>query len=335
MAIDLFERVVCQPGVRGLYESHYLKAHGPDRGAFWIKYCVLAPRDPREPVVVELWAVVWRAGAAPRVVKRVVSASAMRLGASELLIDGAGVHLDAKRATGSLTVDGHTIAWTLAIRDEMPALRHLPYESMYTAALPKKKLLTPSPRARFSGEITVDGERIEVRDWLGLRGHNWGSEHARRYAYGNCNEWEDGARRAIDGFTAKIKLGPIESPWLNVLVGDGAEGAIAFNALRHWRARSEVSFPLWNQWFREGARAMELRWRATPDDMVGLRYLHPDGKVSYCYNTRFATLDVSVRDGEKHSAWRSERAELEFLFPAPIEGIALHGNAGFIEGETP
>ena len=50
MSTDRFERVICQPGVRGLYESHYLKAHGGGRRTFWIKYCVLSPRDPREPV---------------------------------------------------------------------------------------------------------------------------------------------------------------------------------------------------------------------------------------------------------------------------------------------
>ncbi|MFO0751102.1 MAG: hypothetical protein U1F43_36320 [Myxococcota bacterium] len=49
---------------------------------------------------------------------------------------------------------------------------------MYTAALPKSKMMTPAPRAVFDGSLTVDGEVLDVRGWVGLRGHNWGREHA-------------------------------------------------------------------------------------------------------------------------------------------------------------
>ncbi|MFO0751101.1 MAG: hypothetical protein U1F43_36315 [Myxococcota bacterium] len=44
---ETFERVLAQP-VRGLYESHYLKANSPDgRQALWLKYCLLCPSRAR------------------------------------------------------------------------------------------------------------------------------------------------------------------------------------------------------------------------------------------------------------------------------------------------
>ena len=56
---DDFDRVICGPGARGLYESNYIKANDPRRGgAFWIKYNLLAPTDPSRPRFGELWAVL-------------------------------------------------------------------------------------------------------------------------------------------------------------------------------------------------------------------------------------------------------------------------------------
>ena len=31
--------------------------------------------------------------------------------------------------------------------------------------------------------VEVGGERIEVRDWRGMIGHNWGAEHAERWVW--------------------------------------------------------------------------------------------------------------------------------------------------------
>lgn len=330
MSAELFDRVVCQPGVRGLYESHYLKAHGGTRRAFWIKYCVLAPKASGAPAVMEFWAVVWPDDGAPIVVKRVVALESMTVRRDALRIDGEGMFLDATRARGSITEGGHTLAWDLALRDTEAPLLHLPYARMYTAPLPKKKLLVPSPHAVFTGSLTVDGEPWAVDEWTGLRGHNWGSEHARRYAYGNCNTWSDGVARVLDGFTTKILLGPVETPWLTAFVGRDPDGALDFHTPRHWLSRASVRFPNWEVWLGNGDRTLTLQWRSRAEDMVGLHYLHPDGKLSYCYNTRFAKLDATLTRGRESRHFSSERAELEFLFPTPVEGIAMHGNTTLI-----
>ena len=70
--------------------------------------------------------------------------------------------------------------------------RHLPYDFLYRARLPRTKLLSPDPDARFTGSVTVDGERLELDGWPGMVGHNWGAEHAERWSWIQANDF-DGA----------------------------------------------------------------------------------------------------------------------------------------------
>jgi hypothetical protein len=95
-----------------------------------------------------------------------------------------------------------------------------------------------------------------------------------------------------------------------------------------WRwanSTARVDFPTWSCTYRHGASTVRARWTLDPEDVAGLRYLHPDGRVSYCYNTKFASLELHLeRDAARERAV-SRLAELEFLTPSPIPGIPLHG----------
>jgi hypothetical protein len=63
--------------------------------------------------------------------------------------------------------------------------------------------------------------------------------------------------------------------------------------------------------------------RLDPARAAGLRYLHPDGTVSYCYNVK----DADTRLVLGTVSYRSRAGELEFLFPDPVPGIPLHGES--------
>ncbi len=332
--VSRFDRVIGRPGRRGLYESHYLKANAPgEAGALWIKYCLLLPTAELPPAA-ELWAVVWDGpGRQPVVVKESLPLDGFRFGESALAFDGPNVHLDAAHATGKLASAGHTIAWDLTLESPEPALAHYHHARLYDGGFPKKKIITPVPRARLRGWIEVDGRRIDLGGWTGFRGHNWGSEHAYAYAYGNCNRWDDPSEDLVlDGFTARIRLGKrFLSPWLSAAVGRRAGRDLEWNRPLGWLARgSSVDFPRWRLRLSQGGSRLEADWEANPADLAGLRYFHPDGRVSYCYNTKYARLDVRLTESDGRQARLSSRAaELEFLYPEPVPGIPLHGNIGF------
>jgi len=313
-------------GQRKLYESNYLKANSPDgRRGLWIKHNILAPASKRHQPVLELWC-VWfdrDAEGPPIALKQEVPMGRVAAAKTGLRIEGEGLLLTDRETRTQLTdASGREASWDLSFEPSEPILFHLPHARLYRGPFPKKKLTTPAPRLQFNGWLEIDGTRHEIKDWTGLRGHNWGTEHAWAYAYGNCNLFQEDEQAVLDMFTAKIKIGPIKSPWLSmgVLRVGGREYGI--NRLRHAITTSAVvDFPRWRVQIPSSYGTLETEWALDPADTIGLRYLHPDGKVSYCYNTKFA--EVTVRFGDVHLT--SDQAELEFLFAEPIPGIALHG----------
>jgi hypothetical protein len=66
-----------------------------------------------------------------------------------------------------------------------------------------------------------------------------------------------------------------------------------------------------------------------PSAYAGLRYAHPDGRESYCYNTKFADVSWTV-DGERYT---SRQGELEVLYPERLPGIEVHPTPGWIAAE--
>ena len=64
---------------------------------------------------------------------------------------------------------GEGFAWELALEGAEQPLFHLPRAWMYRARLPRTKLLSPAPAARFSGRLSVEGREIPVDGWRGWR----------------------------------------------------------------------------------------------------------------------------------------------------------------------
>ena len=307
-ARDAWERIVSVDRT-GLYESNYLKANSPDgQRGLWLKHNLL--RSPLGKSKAEFWVVLFERGQAPVVAKREVPWEALALTPDRIGIDAGPIALTPARATGQLA----DLSWQIALSDGQEPLLHLPWDWMYTAGFPKKKALTPAPNLIFDGVVEGNGFRWPIDRWVGLRGHNWGTEHAWSYAYGNCNLWSDGAPRVIDGFSAKVKIGGRPTPWMSMLVGRAPE--VQRNRMRHWPARCRVTADAWTvRW-----PGLSLAMQAQREEYVGLRYAHPDGTESYCYNTKFARVAYAT-GGLQHT---SDCGELEVLFAEPLEGVPLH-----------
>ncbi len=196
---------------------------------------------------------------------------------------------------------------------------------MYEAGFPKKKVVTGSPRAVFDGSFRIGDDTVEVDGWVGHRNHNWGSEHALRYAYGGCNLWDDGSDLTVEGFTAQVRLpAGLTSPWTTLLGGLDHGTPYGYGTLLGAvRSAGRVDWPVWVASAPTRGPRVQLRMELDPVHTAGLRYLHPDGTVSYCYNAKDA--DVVLRRGGQRL--RSRLGELEFLFPDPVPGIPLHGES--------
>ena len=309
---DAWERIICA-SEDGIYESNYLKANSPDgRWGLWIKHNLLRPRNGQG--IGEFWIILSQPDAEPIVAKRETSFDGLEVSDQEIRIGADTIRLTPHHAQGSIA----DIRWDLNLSGSDEALLHFPWQWMYRAPFPKKKAITAAPHLRFDGEIHIGDKRINVSGWEGLRGHNWGKEHAWTYAYGNCHLWNDGARRTIDGFSARILLpGGIKSPWLSTTISRNPD--LELNRPQHWFDHATLT-P--SSWTLKG-KGYGLEMNAQAEQMVGLRYQHPNGTESYCYNTKFAAVTWHV--GE--DTFQSTKGEFESLFPTPVKGIPLHPSA--------
>lgn len=303
----------------GIYESNYLKANSPDgRYGLWLKHNLLRPHTGQG--IGEFWFILSRPDAPPIVAKREVPLPEVALDSEGIGIRTNRIHLTPSSGVGHIA----DCSWDLALSGADSPLLHFPWDWMYTASFPKKKAITPAPHLRFDGAIRVGDDQIAVEGWEGLRGHNWGREHAWTYAYGNCHMWSDGARRTVDGFSARIKLaGGLKSPWLSTVVARNPE--VTLNRPSSWFGGVEVTPLSWT--LRRGDSTLSMH--AEVSRMVGLRYAHPGGDESYCYNTKFATVEWTTSE----ACHTSRLGELEVLTPDPVPDIPLHPGPSWTQAQ--
>ena len=199
----------------GHYESFYLKACHPDEPlGVWIRYTV--HKRPDALPNGSVWVTFFDGdGEGPRAHKQTkplptadggdwirVGDASMRVGAAQGAIDGA--------------------EWDLRFGSSEPPLFHLPRAWMYRARLPRTKLLSPVPGARFDGSLRIDGRTLSIDGWRGVIGHNWGQQHAERWIWlhgmTDAGDW-------LDAALGKVKLGPVTTPWV-------ASGALSLGGRR-------------------------------------------------------------------------------------------------------
>jgi hypothetical protein len=206
---------------RGHYESYYLRAVHPTRPlGVWIRYTVTTP--PGGEPAGQLWFTLFDREAGPPRKVRVDTGPPgtgdgawIRLGDS--VFGDSGSSGDARSARCAAS-------WSLRSSADQPALRHLPRDWMYTARLPRTKLLSLTPAAVFDGTLEVDGTAIDVTGWPGMVGHNWGEQHADSWIWLHGLGFEDrGSDTWLDLAVGRIAVGPITTPWVanGVLSLDG------------------------------------------------------------------------------------------------------------------
>jgi hypothetical protein len=319
-----------RPGARsGHVESYFLRANDPARPrAVWLKATIFAPL--RGEHVAELWAIVFD-GEQHRVFsdKRTVpvreaaispDSRAVEIAGAEFLLEAEG------SARGALGSSEGECRWDLrwrpwpGIGDD--PMRLFPYERMYDAPLPKLKLVTPHPVLRFDGQLQVFGEPIELDGWLGMQGHNWGREHALEYAWGQCN-FTDAAGEpscCVEGFSARIGLGPVTSPWLSAMVVRRGKHEYRFDrTFDFWRQRSAIDDTSWSLRLRGRDGEAHLLMDASLRDMACLCYRNPDGRPSYCHNSKLARVRLRVNpvNEEGFELESPHGGALELLRPEP------------------
>ena len=280
----------------GHYESFYVKATRPGGGrGVWIRHTV--HKRPGEELTGSIWFTLFDADAAgPRATKVTVPAAEVAAPAGAF-ISVAGAVLEPGAARGEVSTPELEASWDLRFEAGPEAFRHLPYGFLYNARLPKTKFLSPYPDARFTGEVTVAGERLELEAWPGMIGHNWGAEHAERWTWIQANEF-DGHPGYFDAALGRIKVGGMTTPWVGnaMLHVDGEAHRLGgFDRIRSTRIADQPT----RCDFELGGKGVRVRGRVSsaPQNFVAWVYADPVGPEHNTLNCSISDLELTV---ERH-----------------------------------
>jgi hypothetical protein len=320
---------------RGHVESYFIKANDPGgERALWIRATIFAPSSDPAGAVAEGWAIAFdRSGGKPVnvAVKHSVPWDASCFGKTlEASWKVAGtedsMEMGPARARGAISAKGHRIGFDLVFEGSQRPIVPFFSEKMYDAPLPRTKLVTPLPDARFEGEITVDGATWPIAGWRGMQGHNWGAGHAELYAWCHASVWKEDPEFVLEGLSAQVRVGPVLSP-LTTLVCVRHRG-VAYDfkrPLELLRARGDVSPRSWHFTATADHGRIEGIVEAGTDDMVGLYYPNPAGPMTYCLNSKLASARVRFEaKGRPPLDLTSRAAALEIGTRDAEHGVRMH-----------
>jgi len=320
------------PARAGMYESFYLRAVSPDEPlGVWIRCTVHKP--PGKRASGSVWCTVFD-GQAPAPFQHKLNTHELRAPAESWIEigdpgaaageapsaragerssaaagegPGAGAMMSSREARGACG----PARWSLSFSSHEGELRHLPRPWLYRAPLPRTKLTSPLPCARFAGTLELAGRAaIELRDWPGMVGHNWGSEHAERWIWLHGVGFAEAPEAWLDVALGRVKVAGHMTPWIaNGALALGGRrfrlGGLAARGLRVSESADgcELELP------GEGGLRVTARVEVPPRATAGWRYSDPDGEVEHdVINCSIASLWLSATlPGE--SAPRTLRTE--------------------------
>jgi hypothetical protein len=308
----------------GHVESYFCKLNDPEgRRALWLKATILV-RQGGTPRLAEAWAVAFDRDGRHVAAKETVPLGDARFPRSALDVTVAGLTLQEGRITGEVASGGARIAVDLRFTPGAPALPLYP-APLYRGRFPSTKVVSPHPDSRFSGTYTVDGETIQVEEWRGMQGHNWGPRHTELYAWGHVNQWEGEDDLVFEGATGRMKMGSLLLPALSALCVRFRGVRYDFNTpLSIARARGSIEARRWTFSAKNARATLTGELWADTRDFAGLGYENPDGAMTYCLNSKIARgrLRLSIK-GRPDVEVMTRSAALEIATKDPLHGVTM------------
>ncbi|MDQ6811980.1 MAG: hypothetical protein M3Z95_08795, partial [Actinomycetota bacterium] len=187
--------------------------------------------------------------------------------------------------------------WALRFAGAEPELRHLPYRWLYRAPLPRTKLTSPMPAASFQGTLALAGRApIELHDWRGMIGHNWGAEHAERWIWLHGVNFREAPEAWLDVGLGRVTVAGRMTPWIasGAFCMDGQRQRIGGLRARGARVAEGVAG---GDLTLTGERGLviDVHVEVPSQSAAGWRYADPDGGEHDVVNCSIAAMTLSVR----------------------------------------
>lgn len=190
-----------------MYESWYARLVSPDEPlALWIRYTI--DKVPDQEATGTLWFTLFDSEADRPVARRQVGQPASAPDGEWVVIGDSAIGPSGMRG------ECFEAGWNLQFHPEAPILYHLPRPRFYELPLPKTKPISPIPLGSFNGSARFGDREIDVTNWNGMVGHNWGTEHAERWIWLHGSGFDEDPGAWIDVAMGRIRVAGRLLPWV-------------------------------------------------------------------------------------------------------------------------
>jgi hypothetical protein len=199
-------------------------------------------------------------------------------------VSGPGASMRSGAAEGALEGDGHRVEWSLTWRTGPDTYLPLPAWMQRTRATPFRAF-QPNVDTAVSGTITVDGERLEVRDAPGEQGHVVGRRYPRRWAWAHCGDF-DQLPGVIEVLTVELPTGPLSAVYATSVgvLWDGRWIRLSGTGRRRSYGLGTSKVDVADRRYRLTGRV-----EAPARDLLAARYDGPDEAPRFVYHTEIAS----------------------------------------------
>jgi len=314
--------------INGHYESFFLRANHPSRSlAFWIRYTIFSPKGHPENALGELWMALFNGETSQHIaVKQEFPLADCHFDTSAFRVQIGTATLDPHFLRGKIESRALTLAWELTYEGNATPLLLLPI-NLYKGKFPAAKSLVSRPLARFNGNLSINGEKMVVKEWVGSQNHNWGVRHTDLYAWGQVAGFDTHPDSFLEVATARLRLGPFWTPPITPLVLRHQQKEYALTGLiQAIKAQGQFGYFIWD--FRSKTADVEIEGQisAPGHAFVGLNYYNPPGGEKQCLNSKIAGCTLQLKNrasGTIQILETKHRAAFEVLTNDQTHGILI------------
>lgn len=318
--MDLKKNQVIWDGKKeGFYEAYFVQVNDPVSGmAWWFRYSILVPKKGRGLPYAATWAVQYDMSGArgPIAMKHICPLSHYKVEKDRFILYIEDGFLTNSHSTGKIKHGDRSLQWDVQWVPISENFIHFP-ESWYSSPFPRSKLVSPHWATTGNGFIRWNDGEFYLKDALIHVGHVWGTSHSKRWVWTRSHGFEEDPRMVFEAIFVPL-FGPfgLAKCWLNV---DGKIERFT-KAGCDWHLKSFQNEHLWPFEFSGNGHHVSGKVTVDPSQVAGITYHDPDGSRRYCYNSKVATINLTLKkDGESTHLTAQNTAAFEVCLPKQLD----------------
>ncbi len=303
------------------YEVWYWKLNPQDEAwSFWFRYTLLKNESKS---VAEVWGIFTRRGLQENggeenvqniAIKETFPIELCKYETSEnsSSISVGNNFVDFICCKGNLHKGDNQFCWDLNLTPIFPqsSFNFIP-ETLWRLGIVKNYTVTVHEKMLFHGSIKVNEDSIRIQNALGMQGHLAGSRQGHSWSWAHScifydEETGESVPIIIDVLSARARIGKkMTSPQLTTLFLYYNENQYFLNSIKNILSTKSRYVPsYWEIKGKTNDFLFSVSIEADMPTVVGVQYEDTDGSMLYCYNTKMATIKLTIQDlkdnNEKH-----------------------------------